>query len=91
MSALTDALIRRERDYRAALEAIDDTSETPRPAYWDLREAVALVGCLRRLCEGRTVAELHRAFGAPGDFGYENPIGAALAEVYGLIQPEGAT
>lgn len=45
---------------------------------------VELVNCLRRLVKGRTVGELHAAFGAPGDFGYETPIGAALAKVYGL-------
>jgi len=33
-----------------------------------------------------TVAELHGAFGAPGDFGYETPIGSALARLYGIVQ-----
>jgi hypothetical protein len=48
----------------------------------DLREALELVGCLRRLIAGRTVAEIHKAFGAPGDFGYETPIGDALYQLY---------
>jgi len=51
-----------------------------------LREAIELARCLRRLVPGRTVAEIHRAFGAPGDFGYEHPIGDALARVYGVIR-----
>lgn len=50
----------------------------------DVREAAELVRCLRRLLAGRTVEEIHRAFGAPGDFGYETPIGDALARVYGV-------
>lgn len=47
-----------------------------------LRVAVELVRCLRRLAEGRTVADLHRAFGAPGDWGYSTPLGDALARLY---------
>ncbi len=47
-----------------------------------LKEAVELACVLRRLTRGRTVNELHAAFGAPGDFGYENPIGAALYRAY---------
>ena len=47
-----------------------------------LREAVEMTGCMRRLLAGRTIDEIHRAFGAPGDFGYETPIGAALAAAY---------
>jgi hypothetical protein len=43
---------------------------------------VELVRCLRRLLAGRSVDEVHRAFGAPGDFGYETAIGDALSRVY---------
>lgn len=31
---------------------------------------------------GRTVREIHEAFGAPGDFGYDTPLGDALASLY---------
>lgn len=47
-----------------------------------LREAEELVRCLRRLVGFCTPDDIHKAFGAPGDFGYETPIGAALAKVY---------
>jgi len=35
--------------------------------------------CLARILEGK---EIHRAFGAPGDWGYGTPIGDALAAAY---------
>ena len=76
---LVDALARRQRHY---LEAIDRLRDADHPDAVLLREAVELAGCLRRLLADRTVDEIHRAFGAPGDFGYETPIGAALAVVY---------
>lgn len=46
------------------------------------RESVALMGVLRRAVPLLSRAELHQVFGAPGDFGYETPLGAALAKVY---------
>lgn len=47
-------------------------------------EAAELIGCLRRLVAGASIsyADLQRAFGAPGNWGYETPIGDALAQVY---------
>lgn len=42
-----------------------------------LRDAAELIRVLARLVEGKTIA---KAFGAPGDWGYETPLGAALAE-----------
>lgn len=62
------------------------TSETENEVYdltRRLRIAIDLSHCLRRLVEGRSQQEVHKAFGAPGDFGYESPIGAALQKVYG--------
>jgi hypothetical protein len=41
-----------------------------------------LIGCLRRLVPQCTVGQIHKAFGAPGDFGHGTPIGNALAELY---------
>jgi hypothetical protein len=49
-----------------------------------LREAIELTRCLRRLVAESAPDQIHRAFGAPGDFGYEHPIGDALAVVYGV-------
>ena len=87
--ALVAALAKRERDYRDALDTLRDEiregdDEKAYLAARSLREAIDLVGCLRRLVKDRTVLEIHTAFGAPGDFGYETPIGAALARVYGV-------
>lgn len=84
-AALDTALEQRARDYSDALDRLRDTAENDADAWRalrDLREAVELVRCLRRLTRGRTVAELHDAFGAPGDFGYESAIGDALSRTY---------
>jgi hypothetical protein len=85
VSGLVDALAKREREYRDALSTIRDLaeSESANAAYWLLREAVEIVGCARRLLKDRTLHEVHAAFGAPGDFGYDTPIGDALASIYG--------
>lgn len=86
---LTEALAKREQLFKEAIERLRElaSDEAENEVYdltFTLREAVALVGCLRRLTGGRTVRELHEAFGAPGDFGYETPVGDALARVYGV-------
>ena len=81
---LVDALLKQERLYADAIDTLrDPASESAiSGAAWKLREAVELVRCLRRLLAGRTTEEIHRAFGAPGDFGYETPIGEALSRLY---------
>ena len=84
---LVDAIYERSRDYRDAIDRLRElaSAETENEVYdltMLLREAVELVGCLRRLVPERTTREIHRAFGAPGDFGYETPIGDALARLY---------
>lgn len=84
-SSLWRALNKRETDYREALGRVREALESDAPSYeaaTELREAVALVGCLRRLVDCATVEQLHTAFGAPGDFGYETAIGEALARIY---------
>lgn len=50
-----------------------------------LNEAAELVRVLARLVEGMSV---HAAFGAPGDFGYDTPIGSALNHYYSQKQTE---
>lgn len=42
-------------------------------------DAKDLLRALARIVNGES---LHSAFGAPGDWGYQTPIGRALAEVY---------
>lgn len=84
---LADAIEKHARRYS---DAIDRLREIATPSAENethdltrtLGEAVELVRCLRRLTRGRTAEEIHGAFGAPGDFGYETPLGAALARVY---------
>ncbi len=88
MRGLKGAIQDRVRAYRAALDRMRDLSEGHPEllaARRDLDEAVELVTCLRRLLDGRTADEVHRAFGAPGCFGYDTPIGDALARLYGCI------
>lgn len=46
------------------------------------RTLVRLLDCLCRLAEGATREQIHKAFGAPGDWGYDTPIGAALYRLY---------
>lgn len=82
---LASAIMRREREYSAALDttlgALEENLETYVVAE-KLREAIELCRCLRRLVPDCDVRAIHRAFGAPGDFGYETPIGEALSRVY---------
>lgn len=82
VDALALALVRRERQYSEAIDRLRGGTGDAQSDAWALREAVELVRCLRRLVQGRTVAEIHKAFGAPGDFGYETPIGDALSRLY---------
>lgn len=89
MSApLETALLQRAGDYAAAIDRLRDLADDSEVGdailkrTYALREAVELVRCLRRLVRGRSIEELHAAFGAPGDFGYESAIGDALARTY---------
>ena len=84
---LQDAILERSRLYAEALERLQRLAspESEDEVYTLtslLCEAVEVVKCARRLVDGRTPSEIHAAFGAPGDFGYEHPIGAALYAVY---------
>lgn len=68
---------RRVRDRLRAAENITTDAEEH-----TLDLVAELAGCLRRLLPGRSLVEIHRAFGAPGDFGYDTPLGDALARLY---------
>ena len=70
IKSLTMAL----RNKAAELSEVDAT--TPQQDQ-TLRDAAELIRVLARLVEGRPIA---KAFGAPGDWGYETPVGAALHE-----------
>lgn len=75
---LVKALRRREAECRAVIDQhLSDHADR-----WLLLEAVELVACLRRILPTLTRDELHRAFGAPGDFGYDTPVGDALHRIY---------
>ena len=81
--ALADAIASRNAEYRAALSALrdnDTTMDDAAEAVRLLRGATALVAVLSRLTAVLDVADLHRAFGSPGDYG--SPIGDALAALY---------
>ena len=47
-----------------------------------VRIAVDLIDALKKLARGRTLGELHDAFGAPGEWGYETAFGEALSKFY---------
>ena len=84
---LYDAIGTRVREYDTAIErlrelASDEAEDEVYQLTILLREAVELARCLRRLTQGRTTEDLHNAFGSPGDFGYDTPIGSALDRVY---------
>lgn len=90
MDILQAAILRREREYSEALDRLSGATEENddcRPAVWLMREAIELVRCLRRLVPAPPVSALHDAFGAPGDFGYDTPIGDALYAIYRGCQP----
>ena len=60
------------RDRASRIGACDGQSLS----YGELADAAELLRVLARVVEGRDAA---RAFGSPGDWGYNTPIGAALA------------
>jgi hypothetical protein len=92
-ATLTAALMSRAAAYRSAIERIRESvgcdDNDTLAATRDLREAAELVRCLARLVDCRDVRELHAAFGAPGDFGYESEIGAALWAAYSSASARG--
>lgn len=47
-----------------------------------LTEVLEFVRIVRRLTEVSSVREIHKWFGAPGNWGYETPIGDALSKLY---------
>ena len=83
-TATTVALGRALRDEAAKVanvrsELRDGDGDRDDRLYRDLDLAAELLRVLARIIEGKP---LHVAFGAPGDFGYETPIGAALYRYY---------
>lgn len=88
MLAFTSALNDEAKRFRAAfdrLEDLVDDNDEARAQLRELRLALEFPGCLRRLVSSSTPDQIHKAFGAPGDFGYETPFGDALARFYGVI------
>jgi hypothetical protein len=85
--ALQSAVRGREHVFYRAIDRLRElaTEETENEVYdltTQLKEALFLLACTRRLIDGRTTREIYKAFGAPGDFGYEKPIGQALDALY---------
>ncbi len=75
---LIDTLARESRKL-LDLTTGDDTVTAPEQA---VRDAAELWRVVARLVKGRTPLEVSQAFGAPGDWGYGTPIGAALKRYY---------
>lgn len=49
-----------------------------------------LANCGARLAELADVPSVHKAYGAPGDFGYDTPTGEALSELYSAYSAQQA-
>lgn len=84
---LAAALYAHERAARDAIDQIrdlatDETEDEVHSLARSVRDTIEFAGCLRRLLPGRSIEEIHHAFGAPGDWGYGTPIGDALARLY---------
>lgn len=58
---------------------IEEAGYEPRRVFFT---SVQLLRVLRSLAEKASAQEIHRTFGAPGDWGYYTPIGAALYRLY---------
>lgn len=58
---------------RAALSEIEKGADN---------EAARLVHATRFFVKEAPISEIHRLFGAPGDWGYDTPLGAALYRLY---------
>ena len=73
-AALLGKALRGEADkiYNVRNELRDGDSERDDRLYRDLNNAAELARILARIIEGKSISE---AFGAPGDFGYDTPIG----------------
>lgn len=63
-----------------------DDEETDRATLMSLKNTVStaidLIDALKKLARDRTLGELHDAFGAPGEWGYETAFGKALWKFY---------
>ena len=70
----TDSLATALRNKAAELRNVDVTTAQKDQT---LRDVAELIRVLARVVEGKPIS---KAFGAPGDWGYETPLGAALAE-----------
>lgn len=66
---------------RAALSEIEKGADNARNIL-HVSEAVRLVNAIRFFVKEAPVSEIHRLFGAPGDWGYDTPLGAALHRLY---------
>lgn len=69
----TAALREAIRSQASAMTAEADPGQLQR------MDAAELMKALARMVEGKS---LHDSFGAPGSWGYDTPIGAALAKLY---------
>lgn len=82
VTPLDRALGARLGDYADALDRVRDLEEVSGSDARLLREAVEMVRVLRKMASKRSTEEIHSAFGAPGEWGYDSPIGDALYRLY---------
>ena len=77
IKSLTMALRNKATELSNVAAELSEVDATTPQQDQTLRDAAELIRVLVRLVEGRPIA---KAFGAPGDWGYETPVGAALHE-----------
>ena len=54
-----------------------DNGKRSVPCQWALRDPADLLGVLANIVDG---ADIRKAFGAPGDWGYDTPLGDGVLE-----------
>jgi len=85
--ALARAVLKMSEESRESIDRLNDlaTDEIEDQFCSEIRRlhrTVRLVEILSELVTGCTAQQIHAAFGAPGDWGYETPLGDALHRIY---------
>ena len=77
IKSLSMALRNKATELSSVAAELGEVDATTAKQDQTLRDASELICVLARMGEGKP---MNKAFGAPGDWGYETPIGQALAE-----------
>lgn len=78
---LDDAIYQLGDQCRDIADVLYDRDLVTREQYEKLKTASALLNVLRRLTVVQTTVEMLKAFGSPGDWGYDTAIGSVLQQI----------